>query len=206
MRHWFGTGQASRPLGFREKHKGILNLFQPLCDLTPASKKFLKSLLGPEQFQLFRGSFPSYSRKSYLFGPVVSDLHEAWQSVSTISRSKLAQHKPSPTTAKTIWMCRELVDKVLFDQVVKKAPPLKIKRSLLSPLHWTNPLKIFPKDACTNLYSRALRCNKAIPAEAHFQAGQGHSLPAAMLLVNEAHFRVCQGHSLLAAMLVQIHL
>jgi hypothetical protein len=37
----------------------------------------------------------------------VSDLHEAWQSVSTISRSKLTQHKSSPTSIKIIWTCRE---------------------------------------------------------------------------------------------------
>ena len=51
--------------------------------------------------------FPSCSRKSDLFGLVVADFLEAWQSVSTISRSKLRQHKHHPNTTKTIWTRRE---------------------------------------------------------------------------------------------------
>ena len=38
-------------------------------------------------------TLPSYSRKPGLFGLVVSDPREAWQSVSTISRSKLGTSK-----------------------------------------------------------------------------------------------------------------
>jgi hypothetical protein len=50
--------------------------------------------------------FPSYSRKATLFGHIVSKIPEAWQSVSTISRSKLRLHKHSPNPTKTIWACR----------------------------------------------------------------------------------------------------
>ena len=32
--HWFGIGQASQPFVFKEKHKGILNSFQPSCKLS----------------------------------------------------------------------------------------------------------------------------------------------------------------------------
>jgi len=48
-------------------------------------------------------TLPSYSRKPGLFGLVVSDPREAWQSVSTISRLKLELHKHFPNTTKTIW-------------------------------------------------------------------------------------------------------
>jgi len=55
---------------------------------------------------LYSQCFPSYSRKTGLFGHVVSDLPEAWQSVSTISRTKLRQHRPFQVTGKPIWACR----------------------------------------------------------------------------------------------------
>jgi hypothetical protein len=42
-----------------------------------------------------------------LFGLVVSDFREAWQRVSTISRSKLREHKHLPTSTKTTWTWRE---------------------------------------------------------------------------------------------------
>ncbi len=47
-------------------------------------------------------TFPSYSRKPTLFGPIVSKFREAWQSVSTISRLKLVQHQTFRTATKTI--------------------------------------------------------------------------------------------------------
>jgi hypothetical protein len=101
MHHWFGTGQASQPL-FQDKCKGILNLFQPLPTTPYQSQECYCSRI---EFWLFR-LFPSYSRKPTLFGHVVSDLREAWQSVSTISRSKLTKHKTSPITTKMKWTSR----------------------------------------------------------------------------------------------------
>jgi hypothetical protein len=52
-------------------------------------------------------TLPSYRWKATLFGHVVSKIPEAWQSVSTISRSKLRLHKHFPNTSKTIWAYRE---------------------------------------------------------------------------------------------------
>ena len=52
-------------------------------------------------------TLPSCSRKPALFGHVVSDLREAWQSVSTISRFELGWHKHSPDATKTIQTFRE---------------------------------------------------------------------------------------------------
>jgi hypothetical protein len=77
--------------------------------------------------------FPSYSRKPTLFGLVVPDLHEAWQSVSTILRLKLRLHQPQPTITKTIWAFRESlcdVSHIFFvpklwvsEGVIVKIPP-----------------------------------------------------------------------------------
>ena len=47
-------------------------------------------------------TLPSCSRKCGLFGLIVSDLREAWQSVSTISRLKLEWHTHTPKATKTI--------------------------------------------------------------------------------------------------------
>jgi hypothetical protein len=52
-------------------------------------------------------TLPSCSRKPALFGLVVSDLREAWQSVSTISHLRLELHKHSPDGTKTIWAVGE---------------------------------------------------------------------------------------------------
>jgi len=64
-------------------------------------------------------TLPSYGRKPTLFGLVVSDFPEAWQSVSTISRSKLTCHKLSPTRPKTTQTCRVYLchlQTILFEQ------------------------------------------------------------------------------------------
>jgi hypothetical protein len=86
----------------------LLNLgSEPLlyCSTTQCKKVFQSTTKAQSNWAFH--AFPSYSRKSGLFGLVVSDLHEAWQSVSTISRTKLRQHKPFWITAKPIWTCRE---------------------------------------------------------------------------------------------------
>ena len=51
-------------------------------------------------------TFPSCSRNPALFGCVESKFREAWQRVSTISRSKFRKHKPSPILSQTIWLDR----------------------------------------------------------------------------------------------------
>jgi hypothetical protein len=51
-------------------------------------------------------TLPSCSRKPALFGLIVADFREAWQSVSTISRSKLRLHKHPPACPKTVWTFR----------------------------------------------------------------------------------------------------
>jgi len=53
---------------------------------------------------LMKDVWPSYSRQPALFGHIVAKIHEAWQSVSTILRSKLKLHKSFPNTTKTIWV------------------------------------------------------------------------------------------------------
>jgi len=60
----------------------------------------------------------------------VSDLREAWQSVSTISRSKLAQHKPSPIIPKTIRTCRGY----LYHLPISKRTRMWQSYSVQSPL------------------------------------------------------------------------
>ena len=90
-------------------HKGILNLcFQPLHIQHLKSRRNLQSW-NSNRFQLFRLFFPSCSRKPALFGPIVSDFREAWQSVSTISRAKLRQHKPSPIHTKNYMDLKRIV-------------------------------------------------------------------------------------------------
>jgi hypothetical protein len=59
---------------------------------------------------------PSYGWKATLFGHVVSKIPEAWQSVSTISRSKLRLHKHFPNPTKTIWACREHLPHLLIQK------------------------------------------------------------------------------------------
>jgi hypothetical protein len=59
---------------------------------------------------------PSYGWKATLFGHVVSKIPEAWQSVSTISRSKLRLHKHSPNSTKTIWARREHLQHLLIQK------------------------------------------------------------------------------------------
>ena len=103
--HWFGTGQASQPLQAQKAYSIYFNLMH-----VPTMK--CKALLSRNNLNwisscLTLQTLPSYSRKPGLFGHIVSDLREAWQSVSTISRSKLAQHKHSPGNSKTIWPSRE---------------------------------------------------------------------------------------------------
>jgi hypothetical protein len=100
MHHWFGKGQASQP---PLNHKGILNSFQPLCKALTSK---YTDILGWNCIPTLQ-FFPSYSRKPMLFGPVVAKFREAWQSVSTISRSKLPRHKPSPIATKTIQTRKE---------------------------------------------------------------------------------------------------
>jgi hypothetical protein len=61
-------------------------------------------------------TFPSCSRNPGLFGCVEAVFREAWQRVSTISRSKFQKHRPSPILSKTIWLDRAQ----LGDLVAKK--------------------------------------------------------------------------------------
>jgi hypothetical protein len=83
------------------------NTTQTLLAL-PISEVY-KVLLGQKYLYCIQTvpTFPSCSWKSALFGPVVSDLREAWQNVSTISRSKLELHKHPPGCTKTIWASGE---------------------------------------------------------------------------------------------------
>ena len=100
----------------------------------PSSLSKYKALLKLDWLGLYPSSptlqtLPSCVRKPALFGLVVSDLREAWQSVSTISRLKLELHKHSPNTTKTIWVLKEhMYDVPIFflrqnDQVLAEAFP-----------------------------------------------------------------------------------
>jgi hypothetical protein len=94
--------------------------------------------------------FPSYSWKATLFGHIVSKIPEAWQSVSTISRSKLRLHKHAPNPTKTIWACREHLphltiqkwsglDRLIFHNRQEKRWNLKrhVSQSVLNRFSWS---------------------------------------------------------------------
>ncbi len=86
--------------------------------------------------------FPSYSRKPALFGLIVPDLHEVWQSVSTILRLKLRLHQPQPPTTKIIWAVRESlcdVSHIFFE------PKLWVSGGVIVKIHWKHPSIVFYK-------------------------------------------------------------
>jgi len=81
-------------------HKLFSDLVYVSTHLTTLFETDIKSLF----HSLFQTFLPC-SRKPTLFGHVVAILHEAWQMVSTISRSKFLWHKPLPIVTQTIWKC-----------------------------------------------------------------------------------------------------
>jgi hypothetical protein len=129
MCHWFGKGQASQPLSEPQRHTQFI-LFQPLCKKLGVLSHFacssplrsIQSLLGWNNLYCIPTlqTLPSYGRKPALFGHIVSDFREAWQRVSTISRSKLTQHKHSPITTKTIQTCKEQIHHLPITFLSKK--------------------------------------------------------------------------------------
>jgi hypothetical protein len=83
-------------------------------------------------------TLPSCSRKTGLFGLVVSDLREAWQSVSTISRLKLEWHKHPLDATKTIQAFREcMYDLPIFflSKNIKVLPKICLKNQAIQGLY-----------------------------------------------------------------------
>jgi hypothetical protein len=94
-----GKGRpVNRLWSTKPPHKLFSDLVYVSTHLTTLFETDIKS-----KFQLLFQTFLPCSRKPTLFGHVVAILHEAWQMVSTISRSNFSWHKPLPIVTKTIW-------------------------------------------------------------------------------------------------------
>ena len=109
---WHWTNPWQWYFAKRRLHIPYVNSPKRVCQKDALSvtrnKKVIQDLRQPKTSPKLLDSwyFPSYSRKGNLFGLVVSDLREAWQSVSTISRTKLRPHRPCLVTLIPIWVCR----------------------------------------------------------------------------------------------------
>jgi hypothetical protein len=90
---------------------------------------------------LMKDVWPSYSRQPALFGHIVAKIHEAWQSVSTISRSKLKLHKSFPNTTKTIWVYGK---NIYWTQDMKSKPRMSHFQAMFWHLWLVNIYQVEP--------------------------------------------------------------